>query len=279
MDRMPMAIAAADLSGECAESLESGGHDGRKAWLCQHIVRLIFKIISLVALVVVCVFGIAHWSVLSGIFSNRGIHGLLGLLALIVLAPAGVLFTLWRACLSAHLLLRGVPKAPERPEDAVARFLEGCLPNIHLPEWRLFRPQAESYLLLLDSAKQLAQSFGHFKTYWANFEKGMLADMPEKLQAKKLSAISSSLIHIGQLGVVQGLLILETQIQVIGYVSKRQRWLHFADEAIGEVYLRECFSLAEVGGRWYLTSPYWTEAKELPKLKALYAALKQEPLK
>jgi hypothetical protein len=38
---------------------------------------------------------------------------------------------------------------------------------------------------------------------------------------------------------------------------------------VGSVYYRERFSVAEIGGRWYLTSPYWSgEAERVVKAEA-----------
>lgn len=183
-----MAVAAIDVSKESAESLEGGGPSGRAAWRRQHLLRLVTGIAGFIGLIVAIGFAFFYWSSLKAVWlAAAGKESWLLIMFGVVLPLLGGLGALFWALLAARELRQGLPKAPTTPEQMIFLFLMHCLVGKGLST----RPtvEAESYLLLLDGAKQEVQSFENFKKYWTGVRANLLHDVCKRLLVKQVDFI------------------------------------------------------------------------------------------
>jgi hypothetical protein len=250
-----MAIAKLDLTGETAESLERGSPEARSAFFKHYVRTLSVGVAGFLGCVVALGVVIAYWSALWRWFNTASFGGLLFILLLVCVSGAAfaALMTSMYACVQ---LGHGPPKAPGTPEEAISLFIIHCLPFEHMSVMRL-SAHSEGYLLLVDGAKREARSFANFQAYWTGVRTRLLEEARERLTVKDVQLIRCWPKEVKPAGEEQGMLVYEAYVLVRGYVVK-SRANAIEEEPVGMVCFRDRFSVAEVDGRWYLTSPYWS---------------------
>jgi hypothetical protein len=152
---------------------------------------------------------------------------------------------------SGHRLIRGVPKAGTSPERSIRQFVNYSLGT---------DPAGfESYVCLLDQAKQKAQSFDQFRQYWDHTRKALEAEVAVKLRNDDPGSLEYRWI-IEQI-IAANDHTFKVQLRIEAHSNPVPLPLGASNpfsRLEKSVPYRESFSLAKIGARWYLTSPFWS---------------------
>lgn len=204
-------------------------------------------------------FAIAYFSDVKTFLLNEK-YSIVKISLAIAIGLGGLFLSGIQVLITRNLILLGPPAAPDRPEEAVHDFIRSIFLALEGPGMDAATILCSAYLLLLDSAKGKAKSFRAFKEYWTKTHERLLKDVRDRLGVKKIAYIKCAPQEPRRMGDESALVIYKVVIQVTGFTLKQSGLGigNVSEESVGMVCYRERFSVAEVGGRCYLTSPGWS---------------------
>ena len=162
---------------------------------------------------------------------------------------------MWQLVVGVKDLLSPPPLAGESPQETIKQYYNGLMIYLDIKSGKIESQKwLQSYICLLDQAKNIFKSYHEYIYYWKNVAQKIKEDVRKNIKSKNISRIRCKIHHVELISRHENVKTFQITIKADA-VDIVYRDLSMIVES---VYYLETVQLVNIGKRWYISSPFWT---------------------